>query len=112
MSAHEFTPEDLERADANYDQTLEARRATAQSLAMQVARRHGLSVEDMLSRRRYAHLAVARVDLYLALRGKGWSYPAIGRFVERDHTTIIAALWTKERKEARRQKGKVRWATR
>jgi chromosomal replication initiation ATPase DnaA len=41
---------------------------------------------------------MARRELYAALRAKGWSYPAIGRFVgNRDHTTVMAALREKRR---------------
>jgi chromosomal replication initiation ATPase DnaA len=34
----------------------------------------------------------ARRELYAELRSRGWSYPEIGRFCGRDHTTVLYAL--------------------
>jgi hypothetical protein len=62
------------------------------ALARQIADNHGVTVDDLVGKSRFHHLAVARHELYATLRQWGWSYPAIGRFVGRDHTTIISAI--------------------
>lgn len=56
------------------------------------ARRHGVTVEEMRSRSRLAHLVAARVEAWRILRAQGWSLPAIGKAADRDHTTVMAAL--------------------
>lgn len=49
-------------------------------------------VRDIMSRRRIAPVMHARWALYTALRQRGWSYPAIGRFTGRHHTTVMAGV--------------------
>jgi chromosomal replication initiator protein len=49
----------------------------------------GVPAEDILSRKRRRSIARARFALYKALRGRGWSYLAIGAFIGRDHATVI-----------------------
>ena len=62
-------------------------------LAQVIARRHGLTIEQIKGPSREKHIFKARKMLYHALRDRGWSYPAIGRFVGgRDHTTIMKGL--------------------
>lgn len=48
-----------------------------------------LDPKEMMSRRRIRPIAQARFALYAALRQRGWSYPAIGKFTGRDHATVI-----------------------
>lgn len=54
-----------------------------------------------MSRRRLGPITEARFGLYAALRLRGWSYPAIGQFIGRDHATVIygarRAEWLMER---------------
>lgn len=57
-----------------------------------IAMKHGLPAEEMLGRSRAPHVVEARLNLFVCLRGKGWSLPRIGRLVGRDHTTILHAL--------------------
>jgi len=46
----------------------------------------------------------ARKAVYAALRQLGWSYPAIGRAVGRDHSTVIQVLQgSKRTRKARRE---------
>jgi len=52
----------------------------------------GVTVERMFSRERWASLVRARRRFYCHLRELGWSLPAIGAFVGRDHVTILYAL--------------------
>jgi chromosomal replication initiation ATPase DnaA len=65
-----------------------------EKLAREIAQRNGLLVADLKGPSRFRHIQVARTELYLALRAKPyqWSYPAIGRFVNRDHTTVLHAV--------------------
>jgi chromosomal replication initiation ATPase DnaA len=65
----------------------------AESAARAIAKRFGISYELMMSHRRGAPLPRARREVYLMLKRRGWSYPAIARFVgRRDHTTIMVAI--------------------
>jgi chromosomal replication initiation ATPase DnaA len=108
MGVVEFSEEQLSRIDHSLSQTVIQRRATAQALAMKVARMHGLTVEEMLGRRRFVHLAEARADLYRELRAKGWSFPAIGHFCgQRDHTTVMAALQPEDKRAEKALRKKI-----
>ena len=48
-----------------------------------------ISPADLLSRKRRQQIVHARMALYAALRKRGWSYPRIGRFCGRDHSTVM-----------------------
>lgn len=52
----------------------------------------GVSAADIMSRRRIAPIMHARWALYTALRQRGWSFPAIGNFMDRHHTTVLAGV--------------------
>ena len=57
------------------------------------ARAHGVTLEEMLGRRRFAAMAAARRDFYRELvEERGWSANAVGKFVGRDHASILLAL--------------------
>ncbi|CAB4139101.1 Chromosomal replication initiator, DnaA C-terminal [uncultured Caudovirales phage] len=49
----------------------------------------GVTTDDILSMRRGQNTLAARRAFYLAMRRRGWSFKAIGKFMGRDHTTII-----------------------
>ena len=49
----------------------------------------GVTTDDIVSIRRRADVLAARRAFYLAMRRRGWSFKAIGKFMGRDHTTII-----------------------
>ncbi len=54
-----------------------------------VSARTGVAASDIMGRRRLRHVVQARAELVRVLRGKGWSYPAIGEKLGRDHTSVM-----------------------
>lgn len=56
-----------------------------------VANEAGFTVAELLKGRRQDAVD-ARLEAYIALREAGYSYPEIGRFVGRDHSTVMHAL--------------------
>lgn len=94
----------LERASisADYVRGLIARGAlgrhgpiTFDEIAQAVCDRYGLSVQQLLSRRRTKHVAVPRqVAMYLCRRLLDASYPRIGDLFGRDHTTALHGVRT------------------
>lgn len=44
---------------------------------------------DLLGPARFGFLIPARFALYKAMRIRGWSFAQIGRFMNRDHSTVI-----------------------
>lgn len=58
----------------------------------QVAHKHGLAPKDILSASRTAPIVRARHECWRRLRERGWSYPAIARAFDRDHTTVLAGV--------------------
>lgn len=58
----------------------------------EVCARHDISLIDLLGKRRFRHLTLARIEAYGRLRDMGWSYPAIARVFRRHHTTILTVL--------------------
>lgn len=50
---------------------------------------HGVNAREILSRNRAATIAAARADVMRRLRRDGFSTPQIGRWLDRDHSTII-----------------------
>jgi len=57
--------------------------------ASDIAFWHGVSERDIFSRTRAQPFAIARADLMRRLRRDGFSYTQIGRWLQRDHTTVI-----------------------
>jgi hypothetical protein len=80
-----------------------ARHIRGAELCVSVARKHGLSPEELLAplpRGYPTKRAEAVRELYGLLRREGWSYPQIGRFVGRHHTTVMQVLLgRRDRKE-------------
>lgn len=67
--------------------------AFAKRLRKAIADKHGISVNDIMSIRRTGNLVAARYELYWNLKKETkWSLPQIGRFLERDHTTILHGI--------------------
>jgi|GEM_PF-6538214 len=58
----------------------------ARHVLIEVAHRYGVALSELVGKGR--GLAAARVDAMVALRGLGLSYPAIGRAVGRDQSTV------------------------
>lgn len=76
-----------------------------------VVAQHGATVDDVLGPTRLAHVVRARRDAMRLIRDRlAWSYPAIGRLFGRDHTTVMMALASPERREKRAWQAKVRGA--
>jgi len=63
----------------------------------------GMPWRDIVSEYRAKEYVRVRAMVLHALRNAGWSYPAIGRLFNRDHTTIIymERNWTPEGERAR-----------
>ena len=54
-----------------------------------IALAHHATPADVVSRSRAAHVVRARREVILFLREQGWSWSAIGRAVNRDHTSVL-----------------------
>lgn len=55
-----------------------------------VAEKHGMSVDEIMSRSRKDRIVAARHEAFYLLREAGYSYPQIGRFFGgMDHTTAL-----------------------
>lgn len=93
MSALELTPEAIELASVTHPRA-KPLDLDSQREASAVAKRHGLTYAQLMGPSRYSHIVRARAELYRVLRAAPyrWSYPAIGAFVGRDHTTVIDCI--------------------
>lgn len=58
-------------------------------LLIQISEDSGIPIRDILSKSRSAYLCKIRVSLCAKLRALGLSYPEIGEFIGRDHTTVV-----------------------
>lgn len=70
-------------------------RESVRDIVLEVLERHpGISFEDLLSVRRSANLVEARHEAVYEVfkRRPDLSYPRIGRFFHRDHTSILSAV--------------------
>lgn len=93
MSTREFTEEELELAAQKAIEPLHpVTRPSLHAIARAIAAEYSLPLATVLGRSRTAHIAHARQALYWALRAQGLSLPAIGRFMQRDHTTILYGI--------------------
>jgi hypothetical protein len=54
-----------------------------------VAQSMGVGIEAILGRSRVSEVVECRALIATTLRGRGWSFPQIGRLLKRDHSTII-----------------------
>ncbi len=61
------------------------------------AAKHGISVDEMRGKQRFAKCCAARYDAYRALDALGWTSGQIGKFFNRDHTTVLHVLGRTER---------------
>lgn len=53
---------------------------------------YGVDPEAIVGRSRSATVVRARVCAYRMLRRLGWSFPEIGRLVNRDHSSVLQTL--------------------
>lgn len=61
-------------------------------MAISVAKAHGVTVAEMLSRSRLQPVAQARHYLLSELRSKGYSYPYIAQLVDLNHKTVMEGV--------------------
>lgn len=66
--------------------------ADARGVIAEAARQHSITTDLLLSRNKETHVVRARQEAAWMLRQRGLSYPSIGRLLDRDHTTIMAAV--------------------
>lgn len=67
----------------------------------EVAAKHGFNAAEILSPRRQAKLCIARQEFYWrAQKETSASYPAIGHFCNRDHSSVIVGARKHERMRA------------
>jgi len=59
------------------------------SFADEIGFWHGVGPRDILSRSRRPHIAAARADVMRRLRSRGFTTNQIGRWLERDHSTVV-----------------------
>lgn len=57
----------------------------------EIVRRHGFSRSELTGKSKTRDLSNMRQALCLFLRGKGYSFPRIGGFLNRDHSSIVHA---------------------
>lgn len=74
---------------------------TLTSIAERVAAKHGVTVAELKGRGRTQHVITARFEFMTAARREtDKSTVVIGRFLGRDHTTILSGLKAYERRLA------------
>jgi hypothetical protein len=57
-----------------------------------ISRVTDVSVDVLVSKNRFMHIARARHAVYYVMRDQGYSYPVIGKCLKRDHTTVMAGF--------------------
>lgn len=68
-------------------------RREMERIVLDVAARAGIPIEDVMGRSRSRSVVAARQDAMHAAYATGkYSFPAIGDFFERDHTTVMHAV--------------------
>lgn len=74
---------------------------TPRELIAVTLKRHGIGIKDFLGPRKWTHLVACRIDVATQLRARGHSYSDIGRWIGRDHASVMNLLGWK-RKAPRR----------
>lgn len=67
-------------------------RPATRDLIRDVATRHGVEPDDILSHRRPKRLLGARIEIARALAQRGYNGPQIGAVLKRDYTTVYYYL--------------------
>lgn len=74
-------------------------RPTMRQIARRTAERHGVSLDDMMGLSRRPRIAQARQEAMHEIRqATTFSLPQIGRFFNRDHTTVIHGVRAHEQR--------------
>jgi hypothetical protein len=74
------------------------RLATLDKLEGWLGRQH-LSLDSLRGPSRVAFMVEARRTVAKFLRQEGWSYPQIGEYLGRDHTTVMHLLGARRRQQ-------------
>lgn len=82
------------RADA---ERVSAMPVKVRRLIKSVCRREGINPSAVLGDRKDRFAAAPRATLAKALRGLGYSYPVIGRWLGRDHSTVMTMVAGRKR---------------
>lgn len=96
----EMKRQEAERIFAEWSRSLRDNVREGARIIAEVGLAHGVSREDMLSRRRQARLVFARkIAIYRIRRETSLSLPQIGRLMgRRDHTSILFCVrWVEQR---------------
>ncbi len=65
---------------------------TAERIVSRVAKKYGVTVDEVYGRKRTKHIASARnISIYIIRKVTDLSFPAIGKLFDRDYSTIISA---------------------
>jgi len=72
----------------------EAGKPGARRIVAHIARKHGVTPEDIYGPRRHAVVMEARFEAVAMVytMNPAWSLPQLGRFFNRDHTTVLHCL--------------------
>lgn len=93
-----LSPADIEACQ----QVAQAADATARQITREVARRCGLRMADIMGPQTTAKIARARQIVMLACHAAGLTTTEIGKFLSRDHSTVIHGI---RAEKARRDDG-------
>lgn len=64
--------------------------ALMRDIAIEVAARHSLTLADLSGRSKRRHIAIARQEaMWEVWQATNYSFPRIGAFFKRDHTTVL-----------------------
>ncbi|RJL18647.1 helix-turn-helix domain-containing protein [Paracoccus siganidrum] len=91
---HFVTAQDVDAA-----QEIHAPRATVKAIVQELAAATGVTADQITGKSRKAEIVRVRQIVCFIARQKGMTYQQIGRVLNRDHTTIVAAV---KREAARR----------
>ncbi|MBQ8381699.1 MAG: chromosomal replication initiator protein DnaA [Clostridia bacterium] len=70
---------------------------TADKIISRVAKKYGVTEDEIYGRKKTKHIANARnISIYIIRKVTDLSFPAIGKLLDRDHSTIISANNTVE----------------
>ena len=66
---------------------------TPRDILYEVAIKHRIHPDEITGKRRFHYIVRARIEAYQRCRRElGMSYPALGRFFNRDHSTVVKML--------------------
>ena len=88
------TPETLALYDTILTSSHWTPKAKAANIVKAIAAKHNLTVAEIMGRSRRRHIVRARQEAMTAIYVEFpmWSLPIIGRFFDRDHTTVLFSV--------------------